>query len=75
MAHRNEIETRVRPVTEDAMAEAVRILSAGGLVAFPTDTVYGVGAHAFQPQALERIYAEARKGGGRGKVSANSVFP
>jgi L-threonylcarbamoyladenylate synthase len=26
-------------------------------VAFPTDTVYGVGAHAFQPQMVERIYA------------------
>ena len=57
MARRNEIETRVLPVTEDAMAEAVRILSAGRLVAFPTDTVYGVGAHAFQPQAVEKIYA------------------
>jgi len=50
------IETRVLPITEDAMAEAVRILSAGGLVAFPTDTVYGVGAHAFQPQAVEKLY-------------------
>jgi tRNA A37 threonylcarbamoyladenosine synthetase subunit TsaC/SUA5/YrdC len=49
------------------MAEAVRILSAGGLVAFPTDTVYGVGAHAFQPQAVERIYAGARRDGRRGK--------
>jgi L-threonylcarbamoyladenylate synthase len=51
------IETKVLPVTEKSMAEAVRILSAGGLVAFPTDTVYGVGAHAFQPQAVEKIYA------------------
>jgi len=51
------IETRILPVTEDSMAEAVRILSAGGLVAFPTDTVYGVGAHALQPQAVEKIYA------------------
>jgi L-threonylcarbamoyladenylate synthase len=50
-------ETRVLPITEESMAEAVRILSAGDLVAFPTDTVYGVGAHAFQPQAVERIYA------------------
>jgi tRNA A37 threonylcarbamoyladenosine synthetase subunit TsaC/SUA5/YrdC len=39
------------------MAEAACILSAGGLVAFPTDTVYGVGAHALQPQAVEKIYA------------------
>jgi L-threonylcarbamoyladenylate synthase len=50
------IETRVLPITKDAMAEAVRILSAGGLVAFPTDTVYGVGAHAFKPQAVEKLY-------------------
>jgi L-threonylcarbamoyladenylate synthase len=51
------IKTKVFPVTEESMAEAVRILSAGGLVAFPTDTVYGVGAHALQPQAVEKIYA------------------
>jgi L-threonylcarbamoyladenylate synthase len=57
MTQTGKIETRVLPITEDAMAEAVRILSAGGLVAFPTDTVYGVGAHAFQPQAVEKIYA------------------
>jgi L-threonylcarbamoyladenylate synthase len=51
------IETRVFLVTEDSMAEAVCILSTGGLVAFPTDTVYGVGAHALQPQAVGKIYA------------------
>lgn len=50
------IQTRVLPITEEAMAEAVRLLLAGGLVAFPTDTVYGVGAHAFQPQAVEKLY-------------------
>jgi L-threonylcarbamoyladenylate synthase len=54
---RDVIETRVLPITDESMAEAVRILSAGGLVAFPTDTVYGVGAHALQPQAVEKIYA------------------
>jgi len=31
-------------------------MAEGGLVSFPTDTVYGVGAHAFQPDAVERIY-------------------
>jgi len=54
---RDVMETRVLPVTEDSMAEAVSILLTGGLVAFPTDTVYGVGAHALQPQAVEKIYA------------------
>ncbi|MFQ5856770.1 MAG: L-threonylcarbamoyladenylate synthase [Anaerolineae bacterium] len=44
------------PVGKETIAVAARILAEGGLVAFPTDTVYGVGAHAFQPEAVERIY-------------------
>jgi len=39
-----------------ALAQAVAVLRAGGLVAFPTDTVYGVGAHAYQPAAVARLY-------------------
>ena len=49
-------ETKVLPVGKEAIDVAARILAKGGLVAFPTDTVYGVGAHAFQPDAVERIY-------------------
>lgn len=37
--------------------DAVRILRAGGLVAFPTETVYGLGAHAANPAAVRRIFA------------------
>ena len=36
--------------------EAVKILREGGVVAFPTDTVYGLGADAFNSAAVERIY-------------------
>ena len=36
---------------------ALQILRAGGLAAFPTDTVYGVGALAFDQSAIESIYA------------------
>ncbi len=50
------MRTQVFPASEEAIGVAARILAAGGLVAFPTDTVYGVGAHAFQPDAVERIY-------------------
>jgi len=39
------------------LQEAVRLLQAGGVLAFPTDTIYGVGAHAFQPAAVARLYA------------------
>jgi len=38
------------------ISKALHILRAGGLVAFPTDTVYGVGALAFDGQAVESIY-------------------
>jgi L-threonylcarbamoyladenylate synthase len=34
----------------------LRVLRTGGLVAFPTDTVYGVGALAFDADAVERLY-------------------
>lgn len=40
-----------------AIQEAARRLRAGGLVAFPTETVYGLGANALDPEAVARIYA------------------
>ena len=40
-----------------ALPHALEILQFGGLVAFPTDTVYGVGALAFDRAAVESIYA------------------
>ena len=40
----------------DAIKQAYEILKRGGLVAFPTDTVYGVGALAFDGAAVESIY-------------------
>ena len=39
------------------MQEAGKILKKGGLVAFPTETVYGLGADALNEQAAEKIYA------------------
>ena len=39
------------------IARAAAVLRAGGLVAFPTETVYGLGAAAAQPEAVRRIFA------------------
>jgi L-threonylcarbamoyladenylate synthase len=36
--------------------QAVQLLRDGGVVAFPTDTVYGVGVDPFQPQAVRKLY-------------------
>ena len=44
-------------MTEDDIARAAEILHAGGVVAFPTETVYGLGADASNPEAVARIYA------------------
>ncbi len=44
-----------------ALQSALAVLHAGGLVAFPTDTVYGVGALAFDEQAVESIYAAKQR--------------
>ena len=38
------------------IAEAAEILANGGLVAFPTETVYGLGANALDPEAVSQIY-------------------
>jgi len=43
-------------VTRSSLHEAVAILKRGGLVAFPTETVYGLGADASNPAAVARLY-------------------
>ena len=49
----------VDPAAPDpaAIRRAAEILRAGGLVAFPTETVYGLGANALDPAAVARIFA------------------
>jgi L-threonylcarbamoyladenylate synthase len=40
----------------ESISQAAAVIKAGGVIAFPTDTVYGLGASAFQEAAVERIY-------------------
>jgi len=44
------------PVSTDSLKQAAQILRNGGLVAFPTETVYGLGADAFNAAALAKIF-------------------
>ena len=39
-----------------ALERAVALMRSGEPVSFPTDTVYGIGVHAFQPEAVQRLY-------------------
>ncbi len=51
------MNTIIIPVEDPlALPSALEVLKSGGLVAFPTDTVYGVGALAFDRMAVESIY-------------------
>ncbi len=43
-------------ILQQEIEKGVKILQKGGIIAFPTDTVYGLGADAFNADAVERIY-------------------
>jgi L-threonylcarbamoyladenylate synthase len=48
--------TPILPAGEAAVAAAARVLAEGGLVAFPTETVYGLGTDATNKEAVARLY-------------------
>jgi L-threonylcarbamoyladenylate synthase len=51
------MKTLVLPINSfESIREALRIIEAGGLVAFPTDTVYGLAADVNSAAAIDRIY-------------------
>ena len=49
--------TRIFGTTTEEIKEAAEIIKDGGLVAFPTETVYGLGADALNPEAVGKVYA------------------
>lgn len=55
--------TIIKKINEDdpladisVISEAAKIIKNGGLVAFPTETVYGLGANGFNPEAVKKIF-------------------
>lgn len=52
-----ERATIVLPASDDSIQEAAEKLRAGGLVVFPTETVYGLGANAEDPDAVRAMFA------------------
>ena len=56
------MKTKIRKIDsknpqKEIIEEAAAVLRAGGLVAFPTETVYGLGGNALDAKASEKIYA------------------
>lgn len=57
------MQTQLLPVTPSALALAGELIRSGALVAFPTETVYGLGADALNAEAVKRIFeAKGRPG-------------
>jgi len=54
-------KSHIRLVDRSAIAEAARLLRAGKLVAFPTETVYGLGADATNDRAVAEIFAAKQR--------------
>ena len=50
------VPSNVLPADEASIARAVEVLRAGGVVAFPTETVYGLGADALNEAAVARVF-------------------
>ena len=46
----------MNPFDDLPINQAIVILKDGGVIAFPTDTVYGVGVDPFQPEAVRKLY-------------------
>ena len=57
------MQTELLPVNDESLSRAGELIRAGGLVAFPTETVYGLGANALDADAVRRIFeAKGRPG-------------
>ena len=50
------MKTKILESTKENIAFAARVIKEGGLVAFPTETVYGLGADALNEEAVKKIY-------------------
>ena len=43
-------------VDNEAVAKAIEVLRAGGVILYPTDTIWGIGCDATNPKAVARVY-------------------
>ena len=55
------MESKIFQPNSKNILKASKILQKGGIVVFPTETVYGIGANALNDKAIERIYAAKKR--------------
>ena len=50
------LKTSIDKIDEDIINEAINVLANGGVVLYPTDTVYGLGANIFDNKAVRKVF-------------------
>ncbi len=50
------MQTEIKEITKESLAQAKAIIESGGVVAIPTETVYGLGGNAFDDTAVKKIF-------------------
>lgn len=50
------MKTEIKEITPESLAESKNIIFSGGVVAIPTETVYGLGGNAFDDEAVKKIF-------------------
>ncbi len=63
------MEEEIERYQREDLAEALRVLNAGGLIAYPTDTIWGIGCDATNERAVERVFALKRRSDAKALIS------
>lgn len=55
------LKTSIDKVNEDIVREAIKVMAEGGVIIYPTDTVYGIGVNIFDNKAVRRVFDIKRR--------------
>ena len=55
------LKTEIDKIDEEIISEAVNVMANGGVVLYPTDTVYGLGANIFDNKAVKKVFEIKRR--------------
>ena len=55
------LKTSINEIDEEIIFKAINVLADGGVVLYPTDTVYGLGANIFDKKAVKRVFEIKRR--------------
>ena len=63
----------MKPEYADDIRRAVEVLRRGGLIVYPTDTVWGIGCDATSPEAVRKVFSLKRRADAKALIDRKSV--